>query len=157
MKTIICGSRGITSYKILCKVIDDSKFKITEVVSGTAQGVDQLGERWAREHNTPIKSFPPDWKNFGKSAGFKRNQEMVDYADQAIILHDGESKGAAHTYKLCLDKGIPHYYAVMKKQSLKFTKENIEALIASVKKTPYVSSNLFIEALEFIKQNVQLS
>lgn len=50
MKTIIAGSRDITDYprfeQYMQRVLD-SGWTITEVVSGTCRGVDQMGERWA--------------------------------------------------------------------------------------------------------------
>ena len=43
MKVIIAGSRNFTDYKVLQDAIKNSGFKITEVVSGGAKGVDSLG------------------------------------------------------------------------------------------------------------------
>lgn len=34
-----------------------------------------------------------DWGRFGRAAGSYRNAEMAEYADAAIILWDGESRG----------------------------------------------------------------
>lgn len=93
MKTIIAGSRLITDYSVVKAAVEESGFKITEVVSGTASGIDRLGEQWAEEQNIPIKRFPAQWKKFGKSAGVIRNKEMGEYADAAIIIWDGVSKG----------------------------------------------------------------
>lgn len=35
----------------------------------------------------------PDW-SLGKGAGHKRNTQMAEYADGAIIFWDGKSKGS---------------------------------------------------------------
>ena len=97
MKTIIAGSRNITSFEVVNKAVEASGFKVTEVVSGTARGVDKLGEAWASYNRIPIKRFPADWKRFGyNSAGYIRNAEMADYADALIAVWDGESRGTAH-------------------------------------------------------------
>jgi predicted Rossmann fold nucleotide-binding protein DprA/Smf involved in DNA uptake len=61
MKTIIAGSRDITDYALVVRAVVESKFCITEVVSGTASGVDKLGERYALEKGIAIKSFPAAW------------------------------------------------------------------------------------------------
>lgn len=103
MKVIIASSRSITDYEKLLSAIYQSKlihWEITEVVSGTARGVDKLGERYAKEKNIPLKQFPAQWGKYGKSAGYKRNQEMAGYADAAIILWDGKSKGTKHMYEI---------------------------------------------------------
>ena len=65
-----------------------------EIVSGKAPGADTLGEEYARFHEIPVKPFPANWDKYGKAAGFKRNQEMSDYANHAIIFWDGKSAGS---------------------------------------------------------------
>jgi predicted Rossmann fold nucleotide-binding protein DprA/Smf involved in DNA uptake len=57
MKTIIAGSREINDYEFLKKVIKESEFEITEVISGTARGVDKLGERFAEENHISVKKI----------------------------------------------------------------------------------------------------
>ena len=93
MKTIIAGSREITDYKIIRRAIKKSGFKITEVVSGTARGVDTLGEEYAEKHNIPIKQFSADWDRYKNAAGHMRNVEMSQYAQALIAIWDGKSPG----------------------------------------------------------------
>lgn len=106
MKVIIAGSRTINSYESVCQAIRNSQFDITEVVSGTARGVDQMGERWAAENNIPVKRFPANWNEYGKKAGYLRNKEMAEYAQSAIILWDCESKGTRHMIQLARRYGL---------------------------------------------------
>ena len=96
MKTIIAGSRGFTDYRVIERCVEIAKLDITEVVSGTAKGVDQLGEYWASEHDIPVKEFPAKWDEFGKAAGYKRNVQMAEYADALIAIWDGGSRGTKH-------------------------------------------------------------
>ena len=95
MRVIIAGSRSITSYDFVCKCIEESGFDVREVVSGTARGVDQLGERWAKDNGIPVIYFPADWST-GKGAGYRRNVDMAEYADALIACWDGVSKGTNH-------------------------------------------------------------
>ena len=81
MKTIIAGSRSIGVPAVVHAAIDASGFEITEVVSGTARGVDRLGEVWARLKGIPIKQFPANWTVYGKRAGYLRNVQMAEYSD----------------------------------------------------------------------------
>jgi len=105
-KIIIAGSRSVTDIDVVNQAVIDSRLKnyISEVVSGTARGVDQLGEIWARQRGIPVKRFPADWDTFGKSAGYKRNVVMADYADGLIAIWDGESKGTKHMIDIMLNK-----------------------------------------------------
>lgn len=101
MKLIIAGSRSIKDIRIVIKCIHKSGFKnITEIVSGTAKGVDQLGEKYAKKKKIKIKEFPADWDNYGKSAGYRRNAEMAKYADCLLAIWDGESSGTKHMIDL---------------------------------------------------------
>lgn len=96
MKIIIAGSRTITQYDILEYAIQQSGLTISEVVSGCANGVDKLGMMYARNNNLPLKKFPVDWNQFGKSAGFKRNIDMAKYADALLAIWDQQSRGTLH-------------------------------------------------------------
>lgn len=96
MKTIIAGSRTIDDYAVVAAAVAASGFAITEVVSGCARGVDQLGEQWAYAHQLPIARFPADWKRYGRRAGPIRNNEMVGYAQALIAVWDGTSNGTHH-------------------------------------------------------------
>lgn len=101
-KFIIAGSRDFSDYGLLKEKLDKLKdhFGIFEVVSGTARGADSLGEKYAEENKLPIKRFIPDWDKFGKAAGYKRNEEMAQYADGCIVFWDGKSKGTEHMINL---------------------------------------------------------
>jgi SLOG family YspA-like protein len=93
MRVIIAGSRSIGSLEEVVRAIKQSGFNITEVVSGGAQGVDQLGKFWAYNAGIPTKQFNPHWTENGKAAGPIRNREMAQYADALIAVWDGKSRG----------------------------------------------------------------
>lgn len=103
MKVIIAGGRKFNDYDLLYKNCDKVlriKKNEIEIVSGTANGADKLGERYAKEKGYPIKQFPANWDKYGKSAGYKRNEEMAKYADGLIAFWDGKSKGTKHMIDL---------------------------------------------------------
>lgn len=100
MKVIVAGSRTFTDYELLKLTCDNIKTQITEIVSGGARGADKLGEQYAIERDYTIKQFPADWDRWGKSAGYKRNAEMAEYADALIAFWDGSSKGTKHMIDL---------------------------------------------------------
>ena len=108
MLTIIAGSRSITDYDVVRKAIEASGITPSTVISGTARGVDQLGERWAREHDIPILQMPANWKQFGKAAGYYRNVEMAQVAEALIAVHDGVSRGTQHM----IDIAVAHHLKI---------------------------------------------
>lgn len=115
MKTVlICGSRKIWVYDSLKLAITNSGWDIGEVVSGGAQGVDQMAERWARANNADLVVFHANWGRYKKKAGPIRNNKMVQYLlnqeDVGVIaLWDGKSRGTAHTIKLAKKFDLPLY------------------------------------------------
>lgn len=110
MKTIIAGSRTINDLRLLEQVICNSKFDITEVVCGGARGVDNLGRKWSGNGNRiPLKLFPAKWDEFGKSAEYKRNVQMAEYADALIAIWDGASKGIKHMIDIAKREGLNVY------------------------------------------------
>ena len=97
MRIAIIGSRKILGseeywYQKICEKIPP---KLTEIVSGGADGIDTLARRYAYEHGILFKEFPPDYKRYGKSAAYIRNAQIVEYADMAFAFWDGKSRGTA--------------------------------------------------------------
>jgi hypothetical protein len=117
MKVIIAGSRKITDPAIVLKVIEDSGYNITEVVSGKAKGVDTIGEAYANINDIPVKSFPAEWEKYNKkTAGPIRNREMALYADAAIIIWDGISTGTHNMIQNMKRVNKPYFLVTIKNQ-----------------------------------------
>lgn len=108
MKVIIAGSRNVTEPEMVIEAIESSKFEITEIVSGCARGVDQLGECWAEAVGVPIKKFKPNWA-LGKGAGLIRNIQMAEYANALIAIWDGKSRGTSHMIIEARKRGLKVY------------------------------------------------
>ena len=108
MKVIIAGGRNFRDYNKLRESCDNILVnqKELEIVSGTAAGADTLGERYAQEKGYEVKKFPAQWDLYGKSAGYKRNQQMAEYADGLIAFWDGKSKGTKHMIDIANKMGL---------------------------------------------------
>lgn len=108
IKLIVAGTRTFKDYGLLKVELD--KIRAAgyefEIVSGTAQGADKLGEQYAIEHNLPIKRFPANWEKYGKSAGYKRNAEMAEYGNCCMVFWDGKSPGSSHMIDIAKSKGL---------------------------------------------------
>ncbi len=107
MKLIIAGSRGIHDYSLVERAMRESQFPHpSEIVSGGAKGVDELGERFARDHRIKLTRKCADWAKFGKRAGILRNDEMAQYADYLIAIWDGKSAGTKHMIESAKRRGM---------------------------------------------------
>ena len=107
-KLIIAGSRSWNNYEAVKDAVRDfykhykisGKLRPPTIVSGTAKGADQMGERLAKEYGLTLLLMPAQWDTYGRSAGYKRNEEMAKIAHGCIVFWDGQSKGSKHMIDL---------------------------------------------------------
>ena len=110
-KVIIAGSRGFSNYKLLKETCDKylrekKKTHNIVIISGHARGADSFGEKYASDEDLDLEIYPADWKKYGKSAGFMRNEQMADIADAVIAFWNGESHGTKHMIDIAEEKGL---------------------------------------------------
>lgn len=101
MKLIVAGGRDFTDTNRMIaelqKLVESGEITDSpELVCGMARGADMLAYSLWANNRMPIHNFPANWNKHGKSAGYKRNQEMGEFADAAICFWDGNSKGTKH-------------------------------------------------------------
>lgn len=111
VKVGIVGSRSITSSEYVFSVLDFYLSRLLEenevvIVSGSAIGIDSLGAQWAELRKLKTEIYLPDYKQYGKSATFLRNQQIIDNLDYLIAITTG-SNGTADSIKRAVKKNIP--------------------------------------------------
>jgi hypothetical protein len=104
MKVIIAGTRTCNDKDLVWKVLNESKFEITELISGGAQGVDSLGEAWARSKNIPVHQYKPHYAiENPRVAPLLRNTDMARDGEALIAIWKDQSRGTAHMIS-CMEK-----------------------------------------------------
>ena len=103
MKLLIAGSRSITMFDLTPYIPAEAD----TVISGGATGIDTLAERYADEHRLSKIIDRPQYERYGRAAPLKRNEQMVDMADEVLIIWDGISKGTAYTARYAQIRGKP--------------------------------------------------
>ena len=118
VKVIVAGSRTFNDFAYLEKHLmayfkaNALHRKDVEIISGTAKGADSLGEQFANKYGLKLTKFPADWNQYGKSAGYIRNEEMAKYAKKDGILFafwNNSSKGTKHMISIASKYNIPTY------------------------------------------------
>lgn len=124
-KVIIAGSRSFDNYELLKKKCDSILSKIEGeiwIISGTAKGADQLGEKYAQERGYWLVEYPAKWDDikgrpsnqigitkdgnkYWKLAGHHRNDQMAKDAD-ALILFNMGTPGSKDMLKRASNKGL---------------------------------------------------
>lgn len=116
MVLLIAGSRDFNDYNTLSRVCDKilEKYNPCDVtiVSGGARGADTLAIHYAKNKHTKLRIFPAQWDVYGKSAGYRRNEEMQQYIAKfpnrmVICFWDGISRGTQHNFGLCEKYNTP--------------------------------------------------
>ena len=122
-RVIVAGGRGFVDYHSGVKYLNDL-FKDDlpdEVISGTADGADTVGEIWALHRYIPVQPFPADWGNisapgavvrqgrhgaYNAIAGHQRNAQMAEYGTHLVAFWDGKSKGTRNMIGLAEERGL---------------------------------------------------
>ena len=111
MHILACGSRGFTDKVLATKILKDLDWcscRIKYVLHGDCRGADRIAGQAAKDLGLAVQTMPADWERYGKSAGFRRNEAMMDTNPGLVLAFwDGESKGTAHTIGLARKRGIP--------------------------------------------------
>ena len=101
MKLLIAGSRSITEFDLTGRVGADVEL----IICGGAKGIDLVAERYADKKRISKLVLYPNYSLYGRAAPLKRNEIMVDIADEVLVIWDGKSKGAKYTAEYAKKKG----------------------------------------------------
>lgn len=100
MRYAIVGSRTCTSKKFVFPILDKVLSSGDIIISGGARGADSLAEEYAKQKEFTVVVYKAMWDLYGKSAGYKRNMQIIDDSDEVIAFWDGVSKGTKHSINL---------------------------------------------------------
>lgn len=115
-RVIIAGGRDFNDYHLLERTMDHLLSNLTAdivVVCGMARGADTLGEQYAKARGYRVDYYPADWDKHGRSAGYRRNEQMAQNADALVAFWDGMSRGTKSMIDLArqynLKVRVKHY------------------------------------------------
>lgn len=91
MRVLVCGGRNFSDREYAYRVLDQlhSLHDFTLLINGDAPGADFLSSEWAHSRKITVKTFPADWAKHGRSAGPKRNQQMLDFGVNLVVAFPG--------------------------------------------------------------------
>lgn len=103
----IVGSREGVDRQAVVSFVHRLDPLTTTVVSGGAKGVDTWAAEAAEECGIPTVIIRPDWKKYGKSAGFKRNTDIVRAAHDVAAFWNMLSNGTLNTITKAIEAKKP--------------------------------------------------
>lgn len=108
-KILICGSRN---WHDRDKIIERFKTISTNsiIIHGGCNGADSISGEIASSLGISVMCYPANWKEFGRSAGPRRNQQMLDEGkpDLVIVFHEDlqNSRGTLDMMKRAKKSGV---------------------------------------------------
>ena len=123
MNIAVIGSRDFSQLSLVAGYVKGLP-PDTVIVSGGARGVDRTAAATAHAAGLPVREILPNWDRDGKSAGFKRNDEIVNAADRVIAFWDGKSRGTADTIEKARQADLP--IIVVNPDGSRYTPEPVE-------------------------------
>jgi len=107
MRVIVCGSRGWSDAGAITSDLAALPAGTT-IVHGDARGADRLAEAAARRLGLATEAHPANWARYGKSAGPRRNAEMVALGADLCLAYrlEGPSRGTDDMVGRCRSHGI---------------------------------------------------
>jgi hypothetical protein len=120
LRILICGGRDFNSVTAFHDEMSDiiwekgwyhsedisRPHKDIVIISGMARGADSLAVGYAKIHRLVLDAYPADWEKYGKSAGYIRNQEMLDKGKHDLVVAFPGGKGTQMMIKLARKAGI---------------------------------------------------
>lgn len=112
-RVVVCGSRGYGRLDVVRKRTREFG-PDTVLIVGGARGPDQAAERAGYEVGMDVRVFLPDWKTFPRSAGHRRNGDMLkelqagppNVERTVVAFFDGSSRGTAGMIREAHRRGV---------------------------------------------------
>lgn len=101
MKLLIIGSRTIDNIDISPYIPQG----VSLIISGGASGVDTLAEKYADKHKISKLIMYPQYNLYRRGAPLKRNEKMIEVADEVLVFWDGKSKGTKYSIDFATGQG----------------------------------------------------
>jgi hypothetical protein len=114
-RLLITGSRAWDDAELIRQALVDHGQAGDTLVTGGARGADAIAEHiWCRlDDHRPAETWPADWVTWGRSAGPRRNQAMVDSltAERDLVLAfiRDSSRGASQCARAAEQAGLSVY------------------------------------------------
>lgn len=109
MKILVCGGRDYADKERVARALDavHKKHRITLLIEGGASGADACGLVWAVTRRVATKTIEADWAKYGRSAGPKRNQRMLDEGKPDAVVAFPGGTGTADMVRRAKRANIP--------------------------------------------------
>lgn len=109
LRVLVCGGRDFFDRDAAWAKLDmlDHLRGIACIIHGGASGADYIAARWAATRKVGCEEYRADWDRYGKAAGPKRNQQMIDLGFPDLVVAFKGGRGTADMVKRAQAASIP--------------------------------------------------
>lgn len=106
MRVLVCGGRDYKNRDRVDQVLNYLPKKDLVIIQGNAPGADYLAKEWARENGVQCESYPADWQQYGRKAGYIRNKQMLEEGKPDLVIAFPGGAGTNMMTSLSMNAGI---------------------------------------------------
>ena len=107
-RVIVCGSREWTDRGRIFARLKELPPDSVIVHGACSRGADRIAHEEAKKLEFVIEEHPAHWHQYGKRAGFIRNEEMaIAGASRLLAFWDGASRGTKDMINRAMEHRIP--------------------------------------------------
>ena len=91
-KVAVTGGAGFNDHRLIWAKLDQVHAKHAGMVlvhGKSPKGAERIASLWASNRNVPQIGFAPDWTKHGRSAPFKRNDQMLEIVPKGVMHFPG--------------------------------------------------------------------
>jgi hypothetical protein len=115
VKLLVCGGRDFSDAKLLDRFMsyadNSDRGPITTIIHGGAAGADTMAGEWGKKHHIQVSVYRADWSRYGRSAGPRRNEQMLNEGKPDMVLAFPGGRGTAHMVTIAKKAGVRVVYA----------------------------------------------
>jgi hypothetical protein len=105
-RLLITGGRDFTDRGAIENALLDLEQRPDVVIHGDAAGADRVAASVAEEHGLDVWKFPANWARYGKSAGPRRNYQMLVEGRPTHVLAFPGGPGTENMIKQASKAGL---------------------------------------------------
>lgn len=108
MRVLVCGGRNFSNRKMLYDTLNALHIRLgfSVVIEGEAKGADLMSKDWAEDHDIEVDEYPAKWRVYGKSAGYKRNTQMLVEGKPDLVVAFPGGRGTAMMVEIAKNAGV---------------------------------------------------
>ena len=91
-KIVVTGGLDFNDHQLIWAKLDQVHAKHAGMVlvhGKSPKGAERIASLWASNRNVPQIGFAPDWTKHGRSAPFKRNDQMLEIVPKGVLHFPG--------------------------------------------------------------------